>query len=811
MTPDAPLAVGDYRLALDVDFAALRWAGTVELLPVPGEGRTVLDAESLTVRAVRRDGTPVPFRHDPVAHRLTIDHGAAAGGPISVDFDGAANLKALVGLYRSRHGSGYVLTTQCEPTGARQIFPCIDRPDRKGRLWLTVRTAAGLDVVSNGPGSARELPDGRREWTFEPPPPMATYLFYLGIGRFERGAERPGRVAIRVLTPPGRGPSGAYAGEAAERILRACEEYYGLPYPLPKLDLLAIEEHAFGAMENWGAISFQALRLLVDAESASFSRRDVFETISHEVSHQWFGNLVTMAWWDDVWLNESFAALMETKITEQLEPGLDPRADYFLRVAGMQAAIEGDSLRSTHPVRAPVDRPEEISQIFDEISYGKGASVLQMLEAYLGEDRFRRGVGEYLRRFRNGNARTADLWAALERASGEPVAEIASPWIDRAGMPSIAASLSPQGLELSQRRFGYLPPPPADPWPIPIVLDIDGRRERRLLRSAKEIVPVPSGAVVHLNPGATGFYRVLYDRTLSDRLLEALPGRPAADRWIVLEDLAAFLQSGEVDWATYARFVDRLGATTDRLVVEALAQTLTGLALAMPRAERLQELARRFLAGALERIGPERRPDEPGTFGVLRDRLAFARVRVDLPFAGALADRFSRWSTLDPDLQAAVAIARARTGGAEGFREIRASLGRSPSEIQALRLGHALVWTSQPELVREALDFALGGGVSRTRLVGVVTHAAANPAAWPVAWPWLTEHLPALDEIYRGSGYLPLIFERALPALGNHRLPELRAFFAAHPYPEGERGLAKALERLEVYEGLERRIASAVA
>ncbi len=371
-----------------------------------------------------------------------------------------------------------------------------------------------------------------------------------------------------MLTPPGRRESGRYALESGSRILRACEEYYGVPYPLSKLDLIAVAEHAFGAMENWGAISFQETRLLVDSSSSSFAQRDVFETVAHEIAHQWFGNLVTMSWWDDIWLNESFASLMETVITDRIAPVLDPWTDFFLRTAGMAQAMGGDSLRATHPIRVTVHRPEEISQIFDEISYGKGSSVLAMLNRHLGDDRFRAGVTEYLERFRLRNARTDDLWAALERASGEPVSAIAGPWIDRPGFPVVSARIGPKGLELEQRRFSYLGSHEEDPWPMTMLLDVDGQRQRLRWDTRTLTVPVTPTATIHLNPDGVGFYRVLYDRTLYDRLLTALPSMKAADRWVVLSDLAAFVMSGDADWSTYIRFVRALGATNDRLVVE---------------------------------------------------------------------------------------------------------------------------------------------------------------------------------------------------------------------------------------------------
>ncbi len=808
MTPDLSAVpwIPEYRLKLDVDFAGLTWTGTVEFDLPAGPNDLVLDSDGLEVTAVRKNGGTAPFLVRTDACELVLSGPHPAPVTIAIDFSGRVAEDALIGLYRSRNGSAQVLTSQCEPVGARKIFPCLDRPDRKARIRLTVSVDADLEVVANTPAEAVTEGGARREWTFPATPPMATYLFYLGIGRFGHWEDRSGRVPVRVFTPVGRDAAGEFAAKAAARILAGYERYYGIPYPLPKLDLIAVAEHAFGAMENWGAISFNEIRLLIDTTSASFQRRDVFETISHEIAHQWFGDLVTMRWWDDVWLNESFASFLETKVTDEIDPSLDAPTDFVLRTAGMAAALDGDSLGVTHPVRAKVARPEEISQVFDEISYGKGSSVLRMLETYLGEEVFRRGVGEYLERFRYGNARTEDLWEALERAAAVPVSPIVGPWIDRPGLPLVSARLGPSGLELAQARFAYAGTVEEPPWPIPMTFERDGRRDRLLFDSRTRTLPCPPGATVHLNPGALGFYRTLYDADLFDRLLAALPSRPPSDRWIVLNDLAAFVLSGQADWPTYARAVRALGTTSDRLVVEEIVGSLAGWALAFPSVATVQDLARSYLAELVERVGLDRPPAETPATGILRERASYARAQVDAGFARDLSERFVGWARLDPDLRSAVAIARSRTEGEVGRREILTALGARPPEADALRLERALAWSGEPALVAETLSSSLSKGFNRGHITSVVVQAAANPVGRPLVLPWLEEHLPELSATFRGSGFLSLLLEHSVPFAGLGRVDEARRFFADHPYPEGTRGLAKGLERLDLLEALGRRL-----
>ncbi|MGA8302507.1 MAG: M1 family metallopeptidase [Thermoplasmata archaeon] len=787
-------------MRLEIDFARLRWKGTVSF-DLPEDTRSItLDSDKLRIASVRSSDRPVEFSVDAGARKLVVP--ALTAGPVTVEFSGTASEIALVGLYRSRQGEGYILTSQCEPNGAQRIFPCLDRPDRKSRVELTVSTAAHLAVIANSAEESVREVGGQREWKFAPTPLMSPYLFYLGVGTFDCLEDATGRVRLRVYTPPGKGASGQFALESVRRILAAYEEYYGIPYPLPKLDLIAVAESAFGGMENWGAIAFRDTRLLLDDRSSSYDRRETFTTISHEVAHQWFGNLVTMTAWTDIWLSESLASFLETKISEAVDPDLDSRVDFFLRTEGTGAALEGDSLDATHPVRAPVAHPEEISQIFDEISYGKGASLLAMLESYIGEERFRRGLTDYLRQFGFGNATTADLWTALSRAADEPVGPLIDPWLDRPGLPSISARLTERGLELTQRRFSYHGTPESDPWPIPMEIDVNGRRERIRFDARSDSISVPPGATVHLNAGGVGFYRVLYDRTLRERLLRALPNRPATDRWTFLEDLGAYFASGEVDWGTYADAVRTLGETSDRLVVELLSGTLGALALFYPDAGPVVDLARWFYGVHSTRLGTRRRPGESSSVGVLRERISSGRVRVDPGFARELSELFVGWERVEPDLRPAVAIARARSEGTAGYRELRRALELDQPESDQLVLEQALAWSSAPELVLETLDRASSGAVNRGVVNVVIRNAAANPAGRAVLWPWLQSHLPQLDELFRGAGLLSPTLESAIPILGLGRGDEVPEFFRTHSFPEGDRGIGKGLERLSILERL---------
>ena len=429
-----PPRISEYRLHLDVDFDRATWRGFVEIpSPLPTTGLD-LDVEDLGVVSVRRGARALDFFQAPDQGRLSIPSVGEGPDPLLVEFHGEVRPKGLLGLYRCRHGADFVLTTQCEPIGARRIFPCLDRPDRKSRLHLTVRTRADLEVIGNSAGTPSAEHDGVRDWSFEPTPPMASYLFYLGIGRFDRVEDRTGRVAVRVLTPPGRAADGVYALDAARRIVAGCEEVaMRSPTRSPRSTSsrsrnTRSERWRIGGPSAFVRFDFSSTPGRRPSHEGTSSRRSPTKSLTS-------GSATWSPWTPGTTCGSTRALplFVETRITERLAPELDARTDSFLRVAGTTAAFDGDSLPSTHPVRTHVDRPEEINQVFDEITYGKGCAVLGMIEGYLGEERFRAGVTEYLRRFRFGNAQTADLWDALGQVSGEAVSQMISPWIDRPG------------------------------------------------------------------------------------------------------------------------------------------------------------------------------------------------------------------------------------------------------------------------------------------------------------------------------------------------------------------------------------------
>ncbi|MFG1530347.1 MAG: M1 family metallopeptidase, partial [Thermoplasmata archaeon] len=403
------MRVQRYRLHLVLDAPQPTFHGTVEIEIADAPADLAVNALGLTPRQAQVNGTPYP-----VEVRAEDQEWVLRGSPASpharvrIGFEGSATSSALVGYYRSRFGHDQIYSTDFEPASARQAFPCIDRPDQKAIFEAEIEAAADLGVIFNTP-AIEVVPEGaRRRWRFQPTPPMATYLVFWGVGPFQEKSSHAFRIPVHLAYPKGREDSTEYALEATPRLLAAFEEYYGVPYPLPKLHLIPVAEYGAGAMENWGAITFRERILLLEPKSSVNLRRLSASVISHELAHMWFGDLVTMSWWNDLWLNESFATFMGTKMQDRVFP--EHEAFSTLLVGRTAGALVLDGMASTHPIRVEVKSPLEIRQVFDGISYGKGASVLRMIEAYLGEAAFRQGVHNYLQEFAFGNSQGADLW-----------------------------------------------------------------------------------------------------------------------------------------------------------------------------------------------------------------------------------------------------------------------------------------------------------------------------------------------------------------------------------------------------------------
>ncbi len=792
-----------------------------------------LHAAELRVARPRviQDGRSLPGRAvaEPEREMLRVELGRElAAGEATLELDFAGRLRSdLCGFYAARAGSRRYGFTQLEASDARKFFPCFDEPAMKARFQISVTTGAANRVVSNAPAlRTQRLPDRRKTVHFAETPPLSSYLVALAVGVLEASPPtRLGATPIRVWHTPGKRRLTGFALETARECLARLERYFGVPYPYAKLDLVAVPDFEFGAMENAGAVFFRETLLLLDPASATLGeRKRAAEVICHELAHMWFGDLVTMAWWDDLWLNESFATWMAFHIVDAWKPEWKMWHGFQ---HGRAAALELDALRHTHPVYCQVRTPAEASQNFDLITYEKGASVVRMLERYLRPARFRRGVQSYIRRHREQNAVAADLWRALSDASGEDVDRVARAWIESEGHPLVAIRRRGRRLELRQERLTLRPRRgrAASRWPIPWVGRVGrGRRrrlERRLLTRSREAFTL-AGATpdfVYGNADEAGFFRPHHDARELAALIRRRDDLGAVERMGLVDHQWALVQAGRAGLKSFMALADALVREPDPDVLMALARPLRFLADALlPDAAPSREAD--YRAWLRRRFEPEfaalgwdpraREPDEQRVrravlLGIAGGSGASPALRRT---AAARCERYlAERRSLDPNLADVVVALAARDGTPSLHRRFQKAMASARTPQERRRFLLALAEFRDPLLIERSLALTLSPAVATQDVILLLVRLLANPAAAGRSWAFVKRRWPRLRR--RLPSLLASRLVEATPAL---RTPAYRRdvarFFAAHPVRSAERALRQALERFDWYRGFRRRAAA---
>ncbi len=731
----------------------------------------------------------------------------------------------LSGLYVARDGPESCLATQCQSTDARAIFPCFDEPIFKARLAWTVTTDSGPTVLANGALESREeSADGKsRTWRFAATPPIPVYLAALVIGELASTPESRERgVPLRVWSVRGKEHLGAFAHSLTQKLLPWYEDYFATPYPYGKYDQVAVPGFAAGAMENAGLVSFRQIYLLLNARTASWKQeRQVARVVAHEFAHMWFGNLVTMRWWDDLWLNEAFAEWMAHKAVAAIEPRYRV---WDLQIAARAGALTADALASSHSIYSPVSTPEQATELFDAITYDKGAAVMRMLERYLGEDAFRAGLRSYMMEFAEANAAGADLWRHLRAASREPVDRIMAAWITQAGHPVVSARLEiadrSAHLHLSQRRFFSDPraAPSPETWPVPVVMrfeDDAGVRERRALLDAREVVvPLESrGSVKWLtaNAGGVGVYRQDLDDVLLARLLDHRSALDAGEQVALLDDLWGLARAGARPLPRFLATLAAFAATKDHAVLDRVVDYLrtiedmileTGDDVALFK---YRTWCRRTFRADLDALGwdgrPGESPDDAARRAALADAVAtLGRDGDAVRAAVRLAEREAADPTgVDPALAPVVVHLAAKLGDRRRFDwnvrvyEARRAMGASPQETE--RYLYSFIAFETPELVAAALRLMDANVLPQEShgplLRAMLARRHAQSAAWEYVkanWSGLRSRLGDMwmGFLVEASGNLPL----------RHRA-DLLAFYDANLHGLAEQSRRRAIEALD--------------
>ena len=823
-----------YRIVLEPDLGAATFTGDVEIDVVVEEATSeiVLNAAELGIHRAELSAAdpdagwalqPTSIAVDEDLERATLTFAEPLQpGPATLElsFTGILNDK-LHGFYRSSFtdddgNERLIATSQMEATDARRAFPCWDEPDRKATFEVTLVVDDHLAAYSNGAvvDETTDPSSGKRRVRFAPTMVMSTYLVAFVVGPLE--ATEPvdvDGVPLRIVHPVGKAHLAPFALEVGAHALRFFTGYFGLPYPADKLDLVAIPDFAFGAMENLGCVTFRESALLVDpAQAARVELERVADVICHEIAHMWFGDLVTMKWWNGIWLNEAFATFMEVLAVDAFRPEWQRWVSFGVE---REAAMAVDGLHATRPVEFHVGPPEDAQGMFDVLTYQKGGSVLRMLEQFIGPETFRDGIRDYLRTHSHGNTETADLWDALERSSGAPVRTIMDTWIYQGGYPLVRVD---DDGNLTQSPFSYRGEPGGaigSDWQVPVLVrplagDEPAPAPLLLTGSAGSGgTPVPTGTGPALvNAGGSGFYRVAYPSTTVGLLAAGIGDLAPLERYNLVSDTWAATLSGQASVDDLLRLAQALvrSGEGDPSVWSVVLGALGLFSRVVPDDERsvLEAAVRSLVGPVVDRLGWEPSPDDTERTPTLRSSAlrtlgvlgADPGVREEAArrFAAAEADG---GAGLHPDIAGAVLDIVATTGGTAAFDAFLAHYRAPANPQEENRYLYALASFDDPQLANRTFDLALGE-VRSQNAPFVLQLLVANRITGPAAWSRVTGEWDVLVERFPAN-----ILPRMLDGVRGMCRPaaladEVTAFICSHPLPAGGKTVEQILERLSV-------------
>ena len=733
---------------------------------------------------------------------------------LSIKFTGTLNDR-LLGFYKSQYKdrkgkTKYLATTQFEAADARRAFPCWDEPAVKATFDVSLLVDKHLDAISNMPVISKKKTGTKILHKFGRTPIMSTYLLYLGVGEFEYLHGKLRNIKIRIVTTKGNKNKGKLSLDFTKKFLGEYEKYFGIRYPLPKLDMIAIPDFAAGAMENWGAITFREAILLYDAKTSSTrTKQYIAEVISHELAHQWFGNLVTMKWWNDLWLNESFATFMATKIVNKFYPEWD-LWDQFLGDA-MLEAMSLDALKNSHPINVDVKHPAQIREIFDAISYDKGGNVLRMLENYVGIENFRKGLKYYLTQHRYSNAEGQDLWKSIGKVAHKPVDAMMKTWIDQVGYPVVDVKRNNSKVSLTQRRFlsdGSISS--KNRWAIPIHIEEGNHESSILMKSQKSVVSLKNtDSNFIINSGRYGFYRVQYDDN-SLAQLELLIDEKIlnhVDRWSLQNDLFSQCVSGTKQIQEYLDFTTSYHDEDNYITLQNLAQNLYHL-YKLTRKEKFSDEIRtytaQFLGTIFDRLGWDSQKNEKHTDALLRSFVITALGKLgDKEILNEARKRFNKFlknkNSLAADLQEPVFVLVAWQGNEKTYNKLLSLYKKSTLQEEKIRFLMAMCNFKQKNLLLKTLALSLTPEVRSQNIRVPIMGVSANIYGSDILWPWLKNNW---KKLVRRFGVGNPLANRIVASIGgvidDKQEKDVRKFFKKMPLPGTERVIEQTLERVRI-------------
>ncbi len=814
-----------YNLLVEPDVQHFRFKGE-EFISLSIQKKTsvlVLHAKELAVQGAwirqgkREIAAKVKLKPQEEALILTFPEAIQGRAELHLTFTGIHN-DSMYGFYRSRYmhegKEHYLVTTQFEPANARAAFPCFDEPQFKATFDVSMIVDQPLLALSNMPvKEEKKLPNNKKLVSFQRSPRMSTYLVYLSTGNYKWKSGRLGNVEIRVLTIPEKIKYADLALDYTKRFLNYFNNYFGNPYPLPKLDIIALPDFAAGAMENWGAITFREIAVLGNESTSVVVKQNIAITIAHELAHQWFGDLVTMKWWDDLWLNESFATFMSYKAVHDQFPEWELPLQYYMDT--IVDALSADQLRSTHPIHVPVKTLGEIDSIFDQISYDKGGSVLHMLEDFLGEEPFRQGLRKYMRRFAYKNAAKEDLWQCLQQSrSGVPVAAMMKDWIEKPGYPLVRMQKAAQGMALSQERFTLVEHTTTDKlmpdkWMIPLTYQGSGSVQHLLLNTKS--VTLPTSEWIKGNVEQHGLYRVAYEPEhlafLGQRLRQG--HMQALDAAGIVQDLFALVVGARVSLNIYLQFVERYclnAAYPLNMSISGHLGWLYRLGYGQTIAPAIERTSRAFHRAQLRTLGWERAPTEKNTWTMMRSAAIASLGQLGekdvLERSQQLYARLRGGDmNVDTNLRGVIYSLTAWQGNAKTYAELLERYKQEQIPEENRKLLRSLGLFQDKKILQKALDLSQSSTVRLQDSIIIPLTVSGNPQGNGLIWQWTKQQWPRLMGKYKHGTHMLNVFVHNLAFVQDAVTEkEIKKFFAKkeHRRDDIKRPIEQTLEKIAI-------------
>lgn len=811
-----------YKIRLEPDLRHFSFSGSAEILlsvktPVDKVVLNILDLAIWSCNVTRDEkDVSCPFHVLPEKEELTIFLPIEMKGEMAlrINYVGRINDK-MAGFYRSQYPVAgedrYIAVTQFEESDARRAFPCFDHPKKKASFNIVLVVDDNMKAISNCPVMKEEQREpGKTLLKFKETPRMSTYLLFFGVGDFEF-IDDPGKVLIRVVTVPGMKKYAQFGLQFGRDSLTYCENYFGIEYPLPKLDLIAVPDFAFGAMENWGAITFRENLLLHYPKITSKAGEErICEVIAHEIVHQWFGNLVTPSEWKYLWLNESFATYFAYGVVDHYHPEWDIWEQFIH--SQTDTALNRDALLETFPIEIPGGEHVVINSSTAPIIYNKGGSILRQIKEYMGPESFKAGLRSYLKRHEYDCASSHHLWESFEEVSEKPISKIMRSWIEQKGFPIVEVKREGPTLHLRQKRFSYLPAESDQEWFIPVTIRLfygndHSKTINRLLREKQEEIDIGSNVVAYkVNDRQSGFFRVRYmDRENFKELgrLISNNGFQSEDRWGLQNDLYAMVKAGNTTINEYLDFLSYYAQEGAYLPLTSISDNLFHAYLVFEGDTRkeIEHIGRSLLGKVLEDMGYEPDPGEKHTKSILRDKIIFHLSLYGSKNAELFAhDKFAlimKGESVHPDIIKSAMLVGALNGDEEVFDWFDIRLRSSESEHERMNIIMALGCFKEPSLIERSQQYILERVPDRNRFAAL-SSMAVNPHAVPLMWDWFKDTQDQLEQFH------PVHYERVLASiipiccLGKER--EAKSFFDNYMAQTEKAGdtIRFSLERLEI-------------